>query len=282
MKEIVIKAIYTLFGLNAASGLVYTSDTIYAISDQSNALYEYSIAKDSMSYHSLDGKSVNHHIKKSKKYDWEAILQDGDVLIIAGSGSKPQRAQSFVYHLGEQTSESLDMSYLYEIMTDFSEISSEDFNIEGLVKYKEDYIFINRGNGPKNFNALMFVQGRNFVDDFNTFTIPIKLPQINGVNTGFSDGIVVNDHLLFLATAENKASTYEDGAIGGTLIGAIDLKKMKLKFTEVISTTQKFEGIALHSIDGKNIRLLLCEDPDNNESSLSTIYMLEARLKKKI
>src|SRR5690606_23693128 len=148
--------------------------------------------------------------------------QDGDVLIIAGSGSKPQRAQSFVYHLEEQTSESLDMSYLYEIMTDFSEISSEDFNIEGLVKYKEDYIFINRGNGPKNFNALMFVQGRNFVDDFNTFTIPIKLPQINGVNTGFSDGIVVNDHLLFLATAENKASTYEDGAIGGTLIGAID------------------------------------------------------------
>lgn len=281
MKEIIIQAVYTILGINAASGLIYTDDTIYAVSDQSNVLYEFAIDENQTYFRSLDNDTINHKMVKNEKYDIEGIVLDDSTIFMIGSGSTPTRNLAFLYDIQSQATDTLNLEYLYQTIAEFSEIDEEDFNIEGVVKYKEDYIFLNRGNGPKNSNALLFVQGRNFIDDFNTFTHTIELPKINGVSSGFSDGIVVNNTLFFLATAENKNSTYHDGEIKGSMIGAIDLKKMKLKFTKVISNNKKFEGIALRNLEGKKIEFLLCEDRDSLEENSSTIYSLKTTLRSK-
>ena len=281
MKEIAIKVLYTILGLNASSGIVYSDDIIYAISDQSNALYEYNTKTNETIYHSLDGNEINHAITKEEKYDLEAIVKDENTLFMVGSGSKSNRNLSFLFDTQLQIADTLSLDYLYETTAEFSEIPLNEFNIEGVVKYKDDFIFMNRGNGKSNINALMVVQGKNLVDEFNTFTYTFNLPKINNVPTGFSDGIVIKDQLFFLATAESSTSTYSDGNIGGTLLGAIDLKKMKLKFTKVISNNQKFEGIALKSINGKNVEFLLCEDNDMDNETSSNIYLLTAKLNSK-
>lgn len=281
MKEIIIQALYTVLGMNAASGLVYNNETIYAVSDQSNVLYEYSIADKQTHFYPLDQSAINHSMDKKGKYDLEGVLLEDNTLFMVGSGATPNRNRGFLYDIKSQATDTINLEYLYHTIAEFSEIDTDNFNIEGIVKYDEDYIFLNRGNGKKNLNALMFVQGRNFIDDFNTFTHTIELPKLNGVPTGFSDGVVVNHTLFFLATAEDNNSTYNDGTIKGTLIGAIDLKKMKLKFTQVLSNHQKFEGITLKSIEGKKIEFLLCEDKDNTEETSSTIYSLKTTLKSK-
>lgn len=280
MKEIALQALYTILGLNAASGIIYTEDKIFAISDQSNALYEYSIKNNRTQYHSLDGNTINHAQEKSVKYDSEGILLDQQNLMIVGSGSKPNRNLAFTYDLTNKTADTLSLSYLYETLSEFSEIPKTDFNVEGLVKYKEDYIFLNRGNGKNNINALMVVQGKNLTDEFNTFAYTFDLPKINNTQSGFSDGVVLNNNLYFIATAEGSDSTYNDGKIMGSMIGCIDLKKMKLKFTQIISENQKFEGITIKEIKGKEIEFLLSEDNDT-VTDQSIIYSLKCKLKKK-
>ena len=90
-------------------------------------------------------------------------------------------------------------------------------------------MFLNRGNGPKNANYIYVVQGKNLVDDFNIYYFEFDLPKIDDVPTGFSDATRINNTLFFIATSEGVTSTYDDGAIKGSIFGAIDLKKMKTK-----------------------------------------------------
>jgi hypothetical protein len=52
---------------------------------------------------------------------------------------------------------------------------------------------------------------------------------------------------FFLATAEDTESTYDDGEVLGSLIGRINLKTMKIDFTQKISSTYKFEGLTLYT-----------------------------------
>jgi hypothetical protein len=53
-----------------------------------------------------------------------------------------------------------------------------------------------------------------------------------------------------LATAEDTESTYDDEVLG-SLIGRINLKTMKIDFTQKISSTHKFEGLTLYTIQRK-------------------------------
>ena len=94
----------------------------------------------------------------------------------------------------------------------------------------------------------------------------------------FTDAILMDDKIYFLAAAENTSSTYDDGEILGSLIGRIDLETMKIDFTQKISPTNKFEGITLFSKTKNQIQFLLCEDKDTDVLE-STIYKLSIDLK---
>jgi hypothetical protein len=76
-----------------------------------------------------------------------------------------------------------------------------------------------------------------------------------------------------LATAEDTESTYDDGEVLGSLIGRINLKTMKIDFTQKISSTHKFEGLTLYTDSKEKIEFLLCEDKDT-EVLETDIYKL--------
>jgi len=88
------------------------------------------------------------------------------------------------------------------------------------------------------------------------------LPKIKNVPATFTDAILVDDKIYFLAAAEDTTSTYDDGAVLGSIIGTIDLTTMKLENYIQISDNHKFEGLTLYQKTATQITLLLCEDND--------------------
>lgn len=265
-----------IIGISAASAITYQSNVISLISDDSNVLYEYNIANNQLSKITLS-EGEFEQISKKEKLDFESLVDFNNATYIFGSGSKSNREKAIYINKEKNTVETLNLHYLYDSMKSFAEISNEDFNIEGAAYANNEWYFLNRGNGPLNKNLIFTVQGNNLVDDFNLFYNEFDLPKINNVNTGFSDGIIIKNKLYFLATAENSNSTYNDGKIEGTLFGCINLKKMKLEYTQIISNSNKFEGLTLFELKGKKAVFLLCEDADN-QSLESDIYKLEIKL----
>ena len=99
------------------------------------------------------------------------------------------------------------------------------------------------------------------------------MPKIKHVETSFTDAILVEDKIYFLATAEDTSSTYYDGEILGSIIGGMNSKTFEIEFTKKITDTNKFEGLTLYSKTNDKIEFLLCEDNDS-EVLESTIYKL--------
>lgn len=276
MKKFNLIKYLKILGLSTVSALSFHNDVISLIADDSNVLYEYNTKYDQLSKIVLsEGEFEN--LSKADKLDFESMVDSNKSMYIFGSGSKPNREKAVYINKEENTVETLNLNYLYDTMQSFAEISKSDLNIEGAVYANNEWYFLNRGNGPENKNIVFTVQGNNLIDDFNLFFNEFELPKINNINTGFSDGIVIKNKLYFLATAENANSTYNDGKIEGTLFGCINLKKMKLEYTQIISTTHKFEGITLYHLKGKNAVFLLGEDNDNQNKE-TEIYKLEIKL----
>jgi len=282
MKKYLLSSWLKIMGIAAASGLSYENNQLILVSDDSNALYHYFIEKDSLAKYSLDGKELNENLPKKEKYDLESFSKIDNTWYAFGSGSKENRNIAFEFNKFSKYSTSIDLKELYGEMKSFSELSNEDFNIEEVVRYKEDWYFLNRGNGPKNANYIYVVQGKNLTDEYNMYFFEFDLPKINNTQTGFSAAVVQNNTLFFIATAEDETSTYLDGTIKGSLFGAIDLKKMKLLFTEKISDHNKFEGITILEQNKKQITFALCEDKDDSNTKESEIYKLQVDLKSKI
>jgi hypothetical protein len=171
-----------------------------------------------------------------------------------------------------------DLSNLYLALQSFGEIKPEDFNLEGAIYNGETWFLFNRGNGKTNKNVVFSVEAKNLTNEFRILSNEYKLPKIKGVRASFTDAILVDDKIYFLATAENTESTYNDGEVVGSIIGRIDIKKMKIDFTKKITDTQKFEGITLFKKSEKELEFLLCEDNDT-EVLESSIFKLKIDLK---
>jgi hypothetical protein len=65
---------------------------------------------------------------------------------------------------------------------------------------------------------------------------------MKGVRTCFTDAVLVEGKIYFLATAENIASTYDDGEILGSLIGRIDIETMKIDFLKKLAPQINLKG----------------------------------------
>jgi hypothetical protein len=165
------------------------------------------------------------------------------------------------------------MTDLYAVMQSFGTIKSEDFNLEGAIFDGENWYLFNRGNGISNKNTIFTIHAKKLGEEFALIATDYKLPKIKGIRSSFTDAIIVDDKIYFLATAENTNSTYDDGEILGSCIGCIDLKTMKIDFTQKITATNKFEGLTVYENTAHTITFLLCEDNDT-ELLETKIYKL--------
>lgn len=259
-------------GIGAASGLHYQGDSLFIVSDNSNYLYQYRIPAEQLSKHLLiDMDGQNEQVKKKQKLDLEAITYYNGEYYLLPSGSKPNRTKSFYLSstdLDDIGLEDLDSSY--RLLRKHLDISQEDFNIEGAIFDQDTILLFNRGNGPLEKNGIIkFPFGQN---DQATFT-PVPLPKINEKTTGFTDAILVDGKIYFLAAAEEGKSNYHDGVIGGSQVGVLDRSSFMLERAETISLKNKFEGITYYGASGRSMTFLLCEDPDD-DGNVSTIYKL--------
>jgi hypothetical protein len=280
MKKFALELLFRITGIGAASGLVYNDGNLWLIADNSHILYEYNIEKQSLEKTALVNKEYlgpQENIPKKDKPDYEAITIKEDSIYLVGSGSGENR--NLIGHVDLKTKKlypHIDATDLYLAMQGFAEITPEDFNIEAAVNDGTTWYLLNRGNGPKKQNGIFTLNGTMNNTSFQIVYNPIKLPKINGVQATFTDACLADGKLYFVAAAENTTSTYADGAVAGTLLGRMNLDKMKVEKTVVISEKNKFEGITVFKETDKEIDFLLCEDTDSNITE-SAIYKLSIK-----
>ena len=266
-----IKSQFNIAGISCASGLVYRGNSLFIISDNSSFLYEYHIQEKELSRIKLFENS-QENIPKKDKYDFESISLKSNKLHIFSSGSTPKREKGITYDLETAAIEEKDLSKLYKNIKQTTSISDEDLNIEGVLFNDGKWHLFQRGNGANSRNGIAILND-NFDDNGTIDFIPIQLPKIKHVETSFTDAILVEDKIYFLATAEDTTSTYYDGEILGSLIGRMNSQTLEIEFTQKITDIHKFEGLTIYNKTKDKIEFLLCEDNDS-EVLESTIYKL--------
>lgn len=273
MEKFTLELLFQIIGIGSASGLIYKDNSLLIIGDNSGFLYEYQMDSKDLKRHPLLENPTENTLKKDKA-DFEAITHFGDSLYVFGSGSTEKRNKMIqVNATDKKIIAANDLTDLYAVMQNFGAIKPEDFNLEGAIYNGESWFLLNRGNGSSNKNVLFTIEGKNLTNDFAILSNDYKLPKIKGVRSSFTDAILVDNSIYFLATAEDTESTYDDGEVLGSLIGSINLKTMKIDFTQKISSTHKFEGLTLYANSQEKIEFLLCEDKDT-EVLETDIYKL--------
>lgn len=256
-------------GIGAASGLVYLNNSLYIISDNSLCLYNYNIGKKELNKIPLFENQPEIAAKKDKP-DFETLTLFENKLYLFGSGSTKKRNTRVTFNLETHEVKEKDVSKIYKRFTKSSAITEEDLNIEGAIITEETIYYFQRGNGANAQNGIFCYDRKNK----NVAFKPIPLPKINEIPSTFTDAILVDDTIYFLAAAENTTSTYNDGDIEGSVIGTINLKTLNLKSVIQISNSNKFEGLTLYKKSAHETEFLLCEDNDTEEMQ-STIYLLK-------
>lgn len=275
MEKFTLELLFQIIGIGSASGLIYKAPSLYIIGDNSGFLYEYNIeAKDLQQHSIIENAAAN--IPKKVKPDFEAITVFEDKLYVFGSGSTEKRNKMVEINTTEKEIKTNDLTDLYGVMQSFGQIKAADFNLEGAIYTGKEWLLFNRGNGKSSKNVIFTIYGKNLINEFNLISNNYKLPKINGIRSSFTDAVLLDNTIYFLATAEDTQSTYHDGEVMGSLIGAINMETMKLIFTQKISDTHKFEGLTLYQNSEKTVEFLLCEDKDT-EVLETAIYKLTVR-----
>ncbi|RZL32177.1 MAG: hypothetical protein EOO96_14655 [Pedobacter sp.] len=250
-------------GVGAASGLFIKENELYIIGDNSAYLYQYHIAEKQLSkIELLSGFQPSENIPKNMKPDFEVLCHFQNQLFILGSGSKPNRCMMVNYHLETKKITRQNLTNLYDNIKKATGFDDENFNIEGAIANENNWYLFNRGNGTANKNGIFKLEGADLANAKFTAFIPIALLKTNNVLVSFTDAVLHQNQIYFIAAAEDTTSTYDDGEILGSYLGKIDLENFHLVFTKKISDHQKFEGITFLKQTDERLEFLLCEDTD--------------------
>ena len=275
MEQFTIELLYQIIGIGSASGLVYKDNSLFVISDNSSFLYEYHVQENQLSRVKLF-ENGQENIPKKDKFDFESIVLMGNELHILGSGSTSKREKRIIYNL--ETKEVLEksLSKLYQNLKQSASISDEELNIEGVLFLKSKWYLLQRGSGANSKNGIFKTKSLEIKSQ--TEFIEVSLPKIKHVETSFTDAILVEDKIYFLATAEDCNSTYDDGEILGSIIGRMNSQTFEIEFTQKISDNHKFEGLTLYKKTATEIAFLICQDNDSDVLE-TNIYKLTLDLK---
>lgn len=172
-----------------------------------------------------------HLGNKNRKLDHECVFTVGETLIALGSGSKKARYRILRCD-GDGEPQILDGARLYRALIDREDFSGSELNVEGACVVGGALRLFQRGNGGDGaVNATVDI-------DLDAFLRWLDAPQgeppapgeatrweldaIRGVRLGFTDACVRADGaVLYLGAAEDSTDTYNDGPVGGSVVGLI-------------------------------------------------------------
>lgn len=253
----------TIHGISSASGLIWKNESLYIISDNSDVLYVFQKSGRLNKISLLESGELMENRPKPEKSDYEAITEDQESFYIFGSGSTPIRNRLAVVSKNDFSVSVRSLDSLYLRLKSQGNVDDENFNIEGAIIQEANLFLFNRGNGPKRQNGIFEINNWKQEEKQTVNFHPISLPPIQNSGFGFTDAVLVEDKIYFLAAAEAVASTYEDGEILGSIIGRMDFKTFTVETTQFIPDKFKLEGITLFKKDADFLYFLICEDPDD-------------------
>ncbi|MFT5752859.1 MAG: hypothetical protein ACI924_000059 [Flavobacterium sp.] len=269
MEKFQLQLFFQIIGIGSASGLLFHNDLLYLISDNSSYLYEYKIDSNELNKIALI-ENPEENIPKKDKPDFESITLERNKILIFGSGSTENRTLLKTYHTKNKKIKEKDLKELYNSLKNKFSIQSDELNIEGVFSVNKKRYLFQRGNSENGSNGVFIIDKDKEIEiEFHK----VKLPKLNNIEASFTDAILVNETIYFLAAVENTNSTYNDGEILGTFLGKMKLADFIIEETTLISDKNKFEGITLYKKTEKSIDFLLCEDNDT-EILKSNIYKL--------
>jgi hypothetical protein len=269
MKQTQLLPFVEIKGIGAASGLVYHNYSLYIISDNSTYLYAYKLDEKHLNKIKLFETS-EEELTKKEKADFESVTLYHNALYIHGSGSTDKRQLRVKYDLDTHETKEKDFTKIYHRLRSSIKLAEDELNIEGCIIEADYYYFFQRGNGAHAQNGIFRYTRKTKEVGFHAVALPI----VKGVEATFTDAILVDETVYFLAACEDTTSTYNDGEIYGSFIGGLDLKTFTVLFTSQITDTHKFEGLALFQKSTTFIEFLLCEDNDT-EGTDSIIYKIQ-------
>lgn len=279
--------------VSAASGMQIIDKNLYVVADDELFLASFplDLSQQGKLFKLVPGKLPKDHVARKKgKPDWESMallpknsfLPEGGLLLLSsGSGPKRQKAVISVLEADGPSSRSIsiDMSEIYQ------EIGKEikELNIEGVIVVKNELKFFHRGNGQLKENAVISIN----LDSFMNFVENQKLgPSIKIINSirfyrseikggpiaTFSDGASLSDgRILFTASVEESANTYDDGEVMGSFLGLMD-QDDNIKWMAPFDINIKAEGIAISETQTE-VEVFITTDPDDPHKA-SILYRL--------
>ncbi|RZL50516.1 MAG: hypothetical protein EOP00_03995 [Pedobacter sp.] len=250
-------------GIGSASGLHLSQNYLYVIGDNSAYLYQYNLSNKSLNkIEIISGLKTLENITKAEKPDFEVLCHHANSLYILGSGSTVKRELMIEYKLDTKKIIHHSLSSLYANIKVACKIDDENLNIEGAIFTGDTWFLLNRGNGNANKNGVIKVTVTELTQANQITFTPILLLKTDRKLVSFTDAVLHENQIYFIAAAENTTSTYHDGEILGSYIGSLDAKTLGLNFIKEISTNQKFEGITFLKQNKNELEFLLCEDRD--------------------
>jgi hypothetical protein len=265
---------------HAASGLVLCGGIAHVVSDDSTALASFALAGETagrvMRLLARSALPSDTAARKRLKPDFEVLvslppehcLPYGGLLAM-GSGSTPARSAGAIVALDSDgwaisaTEVDLESSLYSKLRSVFSEV-----NIEGGVWRDSRLLLFQRGNASEPTSAAV------------TFEIPspaaalqcknaIGLPHVHRLHLGSIDGVpltltdatLLDDRILYLATAERTPNAYDDGDVLGSVLGVLS-GDCELTEQWCLDPPLKFEGIAACR-KGKHFEFLVVSDADD-------------------
>ncbi|HEX2675839.1 MAG TPA: hypothetical protein VHM19_04350 [Polyangiales bacterium] len=262
--------------VSAASGLVARADTLCVVADDETFLAVYRHDGTPMSRVALlrDEPPLPepHAERKRRKPDFEALVElpDGRLLAL-GSGSTPARMRGVLIDPARDWAvRTIDLSALYGALAR----ELPELNLEGAAVHAERLWLAQRGNGASAQNACVQLDLAGVLRELDgsaalgASTLQaitrVDLGTLDGVPLGFTDLSAHAEHgLFFSAAAEASASTYDDGAVAGSVLGVLSPSGDVLS-CQRLAPACKIEGLAVVSASRSSaVTVALVADPDD-------------------
>lgn len=273
----------------SGSGIEFYDDSIYVVGDDAkDILVTNKRWKEKQRINLFE--SADKRIAKKIKADLEATailqLDKMDYLLVMGSGSKELRNRTFLFNLETGDKTEVDCTVFYQRL---KAGLVADLNIEGAAQVSDYLVLCNRGNKTNPGNQLILT-----VKDFfrKQQDAPLELMDIDlseYVGTMAISGACYSykhDWLIFTASTEDTADSYNDGGIGKSYLGIIEdayrkITKKRISVNELIdlpATNKKMEGYKIESVciqseRRHSMKLHLVADNDTGESYLFKIRL---------
>ena len=269
----------------SGSGIIKSGEVYYVVGDDSPFLYalnsEFKIISKTPLLEPVD---FSERIFKSEKPDFEALeLINKNEIVVFGSGSKSPQRNIFLRIVLEDSLkiEKYDISDFYNKLIQLPIFEDSELNIEATAFRNNQLFLFNRK--PNLIIRFEYKDFLAYLSDGIDFPRPeirqFSLPNINGIEAGFSGATALTDEpkIIFTASVEDTDNAYDDGEILGSLIGIIDIsnntisKSFEYCHVPNTETNLKVESVTVEKeISSGETKVVLVTDDDKGNSRLLT------------